>query len=88
MVEVTSKGSFLSINMVCHPTVEGEEEEDTLDPTYTVGRALLAGSRITTAVALGVGGVLGRVSSGLLGGWSVWQGLLRLREAKGGCSLS
>ena len=74
--------------MVCHPTVEGEEEEDTLDPTYTVGRALLAGSRIITAVTLGVGGVLGRVSSGLLGGWSVWQGLLRLREARGGCSLS
>ena len=88
MVEVTSKGSFLSINVVCHPTVEGEEEEATLDPTYTVGWALLAGSRITTAVALGVGGVLGRVSSGPLGGWSVWRGFLRLREARGGCSLS
>ena len=62
MVEVKSKGSFLSINVVCHPTVEGEEEEATLDPAYTVGRALLAGSRITTAVALGVGGALGRVS--------------------------
>lgn len=81
------KGSFSSINVVCHPVVGGEEEEATLDPTYTVRRALLIGSRITTTVMVGDEGVLG-VSSSLLKGWLVWKGLLRLRGARRGCSLS
>lgn len=43
--------------MLCH-----------LDPTCTGGRVLVTSSQIVTAAEVGVGGVLGGVSSSLLAG--------------------
>ena len=65
MLEVTGRGLFPSINVVCHPIAGGEEEEAILDPTCTVGRAPLVGFWINMAVVVGVRGVLG-VSLSLL----------------------
>lgn len=87
MVEVTGKGSLLSMKVVYHPTARGDEEEAILDPTCMIRRAPLVGSLITTATVVGARGVLVGVSSSLLWVYLVWQGLLRLRGGRGGCSL-
>lgn len=74
----------MSLKIVCHPTAGREEEDTTLDLTYTVGCAPLVGSQMTTVAGVEAGGILKGVSSGLLRGWSVVQGLFRARAAGGG----
>ena len=54
-----------------------------MDLTCIVGHAPLASSRMTTASGVEAGGILGEVSSGLLGGWSVVRGLFPARAAGG-----
>lgn len=66
-----------------HPIVGREEEDTTSDPTCAVGYVLPAGSQMTTASGVEAGGILGEVSLGLLGGWSVVRGLFRAQLAGG-----
>lgn len=70
-LEVTRRGSLSSLKIVCHPTTGGKEEDAILDPTCTVGHALLVGSPVTMAAGVKAGEVLGGVSSSLLWGWLV-----------------
>ena len=80
---VIGRGSFLSLKNVCNPTATREEEDATLDPTRTVGRAPLVGSWITMPPDAGVG-VLREVSPDSLGGWLAVRCLFRVRVARGG----
>ena len=80
---VIGRGSFLILKNVCNPTARREEEDATLDPTRTVGRAPPVGSWITMPPDAGVG-VLREVSPDSLGGWLAVRCLFRVRVARGG----
>ena len=59
--------------------MEGREEEDaTLDPTCAIRRMPPAGSRMTKAAGVEVGGVLRGASFDPLVGWLVVWGLFRV----------
>lgn len=83
-LEVTGRSLFSSIKVACHPTARGANEDATLDPTCPVRCAPLVDSQMTTATGVEAGGLLGGVSSGLTGDWTVVRGLFQVRAAKGG----
>lgn len=68
---------------MCYPTAEGAEEDATLVPTSTVGRASLVGSRVTRAVKVEARRIFKGVSSSLTRGWSVVQGLFKHEQLEG-----
>ena len=80
---VMGRCSFPSLKVFYQPTF-GWEKDTTLDPTYAVGWASPAGSRMTISLDAWGGVVFEGMPPKPLGGWSVMRCLLWERPGGGG----